>query len=311
MVSNGKQSGTYIELDEDWNDPGWTRVPNSIARCNTISRRLKGWILEVASHEPGRRLTFADMLGTSTDGRDATYSTIKEGVDAGFITRYRDRDDSGRLGIVVYRVHVRQRNPRSEPLTPYPEVDDPRTAEPLTAKPDLVEPDVVKPETSKKTRSSLEDYKPREDQKHMVTADASTDREDPDWEPDLFSGTPPSSRPGVSPRRSKAELDELWQEFWQVYPRKVAKIKAKTAWTKAVKIHDPREIINGAARYAQQQSRPDLKPYTKHPATWLNDGCWDDEPALPPLSTVSGHGKNGYSPYQNPSDPSAYEGPLR
>lgn len=159
-------SGTYIELDPGWNDPGWSRVPNSIARCPAVSRRFKGWALEVASHEPGRRIGFADMLELSTDGRDATYATIREGVKAGFVTRDQQRDASGRLGIVIYRLHVSQQNPRSEPL---PEM-------PYTGEPDPVQPVTVNPETSKKTKN-LEKTKTQEktkdqSQKNVGDADA-------------------------------------------------------------------------------------------------------------------------------------------
>lgn len=142
-----REPGTYIELDDAWDDPGWTRVPNTIARCNTISRRVKGWALEVASHARGRRLTFAEMLKFSTDGRDATYSTIKEAVGAGLVTRHQERDANGRVGAVVYRVHVTPQNPRSEPLTGLPD-----TAQPVTAK----------PETIKQKTKNLED----QDHKH-------------------------------------------------------------------------------------------------------------------------------------------------
>lgn len=141
-----REPGTYIELDTAWNDPGWTRVPNTIARCNTVSRRVKGWVLEVASHATGRRITFAEMLKCSTDGRDATYATIKEAVDAGFVTRRQERDSNGRVGAVVYRLHVTPQNPRSEPLPDFP---------------DTAEPDTAKPETIKQKTKNLKDQEPK------------------------------------------------------------------------------------------------------------------------------------------------------
>lgn len=66
-----------------------------------------------------------------------------------------------------------------------------------------------------------------------------------------------------------------FDEFWSAYPRKVAKGAARTAWLKAVKIVDPSTLIAGAISYANDPAR---KPeYTKHPATWLNAECWEDE----------------------------------
>jgi len=130
VANRARQPGTYIELDDAWNDPGWTRVPNGIARCTTISRRVKGWILEVASHAPGRRLTVTEMLKCSTDGRDATYATIKEAVAAGFVTRRQERGEHGRMGPVIYTVHVKRQNPSSQPLTDFPDAAEPDTANP-------------------------------------------------------------------------------------------------------------------------------------------------------------------------------------
>lgn len=194
---NTKASGTYFELDDAWDDPGWTRVPNGIARCTTISRRLKGWILECASHARGRRLAFADMLGASTDGRDATYATIKEGIEAGYVTRNRGRDGSGRLGVVVYRLHVTPQNPRSEPLPGSPDM----------AEPDLVKPDVAKPETSKKTKESLKDQKDLEDLKPSPHAARSAT--DPPPSEGLFDLDEPAERVGRTNGSSHKQGQEL------------------------------------------------------------------------------------------------------
>ena len=68
--------------------------------------------------------------------------------------------------------------------------------------------------------------------------------------------------------------------FYAVYPRHVGRKAAEAAHAKAVKGGaDPRQIIAGAERYRDDPNR--LPEFTKHPATWLNKGCWDDEP-LPP-----------------------------
>lgn len=67
-----------------------------------------------------------------------------------------------------------------------------------------------------------------------------------------------------------------FDEFWSAYPKKVAKGRARGAWEKATAKADPLTIIAGAVAYADN---PDRKPeFTKHPATWLDAECWDDEP---------------------------------
>jgi hypothetical protein len=66
--------------------------------------------------------------------------------------------------------------------------------------------------------------------------------------------------------------------FWLIYPKRVAKKKAKKAWDKALRDGATEaEILDGACRYANE--RVDENPkFTKHPSTWLNGGCWADDP---------------------------------
>jgi hypothetical protein len=69
-----------------------------------------------------------------------------------------------------------------------------------------------------------------------------------------------------------------FERFWQVYPKRKAKDAARKAFAAAVKRGaDPGPIIASAQRYAlERQGQPPR--WTKHPATWLNGGCWEDEP---------------------------------
>ena len=69
-------------------------------------------------------------------------------------------------------------------------------------------------------------------------------------------------------------------EFYQVYPRHVARGAAERAYRRIVKNGEATEadLLAGAMRYAAAQDGKD-PTYTKHPATWLNGKCWLDEPA--------------------------------
>jgi hypothetical protein len=68
----------------------------------------------------------------------------------------------------------------------------------------------------------------------------------------------------------------MFDQFWAAYPRKAGKQAARKAWTQAVKQAPASAVILGAVRYADDPNRVDQ--YTKHPATWLNAGCWEDDP---------------------------------
>lgn len=92
------------------------------------------------------------------------------------------------------------------------------------------------------------------------------------------SGYPESENRTPLEVLSKKNLDTnpLFEEFWNEYPRKVGKQAAIKAFTKAIKITTPKEVIDGAKRYANDPNRVDA--FTAHPTTWLNAGRWADGP---------------------------------
>lgn len=67
-----------------------------------------------------------------------------------------------------------------------------------------------------------------------------------------------------------------FDEFWSVFPRKVARLDAMRMYKRALKNASAAEIYRGALRYASERKGANPK-FTKHPATWLNAGCWTDE----------------------------------
>lgn len=66
------------------------------------------------------------------------------------------------------------------------------------------------------------------------------------------------------------------EQFWAKYPRKtgkVAAIRKLEGVRKAGKVKFP-DLLSAVEKYAQSGTDP---KYIKHPETWLNKGCWDDE----------------------------------
>ena len=78
---------------------------------------------------------------------------------------------------------------------------------------------------------------------------------------------------------SNKEYKESFNEFWNIYPKKVAKQDAQKAWDK-LKPDDEMvdEIIAGVAwlRKSPQWTEKDGK-FIPNPATFLNGGRWNDE----------------------------------
>jgi hypothetical protein len=71
-----------------------------------------------------------------------------------------------------------------------------------------------------------------------------------------------------------------FEDFWRAYPLHKAKAAAERAYQKIIRAKraTPDELIEGALRYADERRGQDPQ-YTKHAATWMNAGCWTDEPA--------------------------------
>jgi hypothetical protein len=116
----------------------------------------------------------------------------------------------------------------------------------------------------------------------------------------------------VQAKRSSEKKDhhlEAFGAFWSNYPKKRDREEAKKAWIAAIERGvDPKHMVDRAQAYARERFGQDAQ-FTKYPATWLNKGCYDDEPDPQPgphLRAVSG----GYQPYRDPVDQSVYDKDL-
>jgi hypothetical protein len=78
---------------------------------------------------------------------------------------------------------------------------------------------------------------------------------------------------------------ELFNEFWNEYPRKVDRGKALKAFKSALKRAKFEDILAGAIAYRNDPTR---KPeFTKYPATWLNADAWENAAALPEVKAAN------------------------
>lgn len=89
------------------------------------------------------------------------------------------------------------------------------------------------------------------------------------------SRTKGSQTHNLSERESRSDR---FDDFWDAYPRKVGKKKARVKFAAAVKAAgDAQRVIDGALRLAADPNLPE-KQFIPHPTTWLERGGWDDEP---------------------------------
>lgn len=98
-----------------------------------------------------------------------------------------------------------------------------------------------------------------------------------------------------SARRGPKSEPDGFQEFYSSFPRKTARPAAAKAFAKALGRASLPVLIAGARRYAAERAQED-PAFTKHPATWLNNDCWLDEPI--PKKTFQGGRHGGQSSNQ-------------
>jgi len=93
--------------------------------------------------------------------------------------------------------------------------------------------------------------------------------------------SPVSSSPN-SEEGKESENGEF-EQFWNLYPRKVGKKAAKRSWD-AAKDKPSLSVMLAAVSISSSSSDwiKDHGKYIPHPATWLNHGRWDDEPTSAP-----------------------------
>lgn len=87
--------------------------------------------------------------------------------------------------------------------------------------------------------------------------------------------------------KERESLNDIFDDFWNRYPRKVGKEATRKALEKAVRQYGANVILGGLDRMISDPNLPD-KQFLPHPATWLNQGRWEDEPYPDRVSEVGG-----------------------
>ena len=114
----------------------------------------------------------------------------------------------------------------------------------------------------------------------------------------------------IKQKKPRRTYPAEFSAFWEAYPRKTDKLEADRKYPIALRrIMTDRGIdetaahqvlLAGAQRYATVAAGLESR-YTKHAATWLHHGCWDDQPP------ASSNGK----PAKHPATPLKPPPPIR
>lgn len=81
----------------------------------------------------------------------------------------------------------------------------------------------------------------------------------------------------VNKSKDNGQTDELFDQFYNLYPRKVQKERAKKAFKKLSNT-TKKLAIEGLNKYIAYWQKQNVdKEFVPHPATWLNGKSWEDE----------------------------------
>lgn len=114
---------------------------------------------------------------------------------------------------------------------------------------------------------------------------------------------PESEQAAASPLRSPDQSADFG-EFWQLYPRKVGRKRAESAWRGLTKADKQAILLDIPQRAQGAQWTGDGGRFIPHPATYLNGRRWEDAPEMPRAAPqtarqdVSGAGKGQDSVWQ-------------
>jgi hypothetical protein len=227
------------------------------------------------------RLIAAEIYPLEDDPR-ATLAHVHRSLDelahAGRITRYTN-DGRSYVHVTNWAEHQKIDRPGK---ARYPQPDDEGSTLTCTDKP----PDAGPDEPSRNPRATLAQPHPPEQ-----GAGSSGTREQGAGEQGANTRSPAADSPAlvlVTP--DGATVSEFrtvtFDEFWSHYPRKVGKANAKKAWARARKRANESAILQGCIQFANDPNLPETR-YVKHPTTWLNGDCWEDDPQPEPAPVTS------------------------
>jgi hypothetical protein len=80
----------------------------------------------------------------------------------------------------------------------------------------------------------------------------------------------------------------LFDEFWQLWPRREGKANAVKAWQKATKKISESDLLEKARAYVTSPTLPQAQ-FVPHAATWLNGERYNDEPQVHKMSESEWH----------------------
>lgn len=80
----------------------------------------------------------------------------------------------------------------------------------------------------------------------------------------------------IKPKPKPMPTNDLFDEWYKLYPRKAGKGQARRAFNGALKKTSMKILMEKVQEFANACIGKE-KQFIKHPTTWLNGECWEDE----------------------------------
>ena len=282
---------------------GYTVMSNYHLKDKTLSLKGKGLLSVILSLPDEWNYTTRGLAAISKEGVDSIGSALKELETACYLTRNRLRDSRGRITDTEYVVYE---YPQANPNMPPPHTSLPHTTQPDTALPDTPTPYTENPYmdkphtenpaqciTNKSLRATKESSTNQSNtQKHLrahapsvcpdnagqLSLDDAAD--DPHQQAECLTVQTAQGAGTSKPvNHTMTLVEQNFEQFWRLYPRKAGKKAAKKAWLgikpDATLFSVIITALNTAVGYWNSQAIS-LK-HIPHPSTWLNEERWEDE----------------------------------
>ena len=87
---------------EHFVDSHYTQIQNSWLRDERLSLGAIGLIAQISSHKPGWTITIENLARANNVGRDAIRTLVNELMDAGYLSRSKERERNERGHLTSY-----------------------------------------------------------------------------------------------------------------------------------------------------------------------------------------------------------------
>jgi hypothetical protein len=301
------------------------QVPNATVRDDRMSHMARGILAELLSRPDGWQATADDMWrasvakhGKASPGRRQFRAAFAELKKCGYLSPDLEPMKGGQISTVllltdVPHVGTSARPANSRKTAGQTDVPHGGTSESDTDVPDggTSEPPAETNETAGQAEvpHGGTSASPAETGLSPARTDVphgGTSKEE-DGETKTGKKTSSLPAPALTPLPGIKQPDHhlaAFGAFWVNYPRKRDREEAKQAWIAAIERGvDPQHMVDAALTYARERAGQEPQ-FTKYPATWLNKGCYDDEPETADQPRLRAVGD--YQPWTNPNDQSGY-----